>query len=515
MNDLKGLGCLFSCAVLLTGCGKVASSPSPPRVAESARFPETPSTLVAPVSINLAALREQLEGQVDRRLVSFSENREDCTPDQYAKTCLVPRIRRDGWKLKKDGCSKWVSTKVMDGIDCHIDAHADRGDISVTASGNVITVSVPVSASATVRGRGELINKLQETVSGSIVATAAITADIDSQWNPVVTVTPDFSWKERANLKVLGFEITVGSHLEPEIEKVMGKLQTEVDKAIQQFAFRRRAEGLWSASHTLIKVGSNPDVWFQFTPREVRFSGISSTPGSIEMTLMASGVTQAFAGAQPPVAAVSPLPPLVKALPADGFNLYLPIFVDYAALEAAFAKALKFGERQQFELPKVGDVGVIFRAVRVYPTLGNALAIGITLEADPPRQFFDTQGEIWIKARLDVDSENLRISPADLDYGADTDNVATNLLVSIARQPLVRKELESALAYDFAKEYEWALKEANAALNRDLGSGFILEGVISEAGAEEIKPTPNGVYMGMYVSGKLGIRLPSAKASSL
>jgi hypothetical protein len=508
----KGLTVLVMLPLL--GCNEIASTPAPPRVDEAVKFPEAASSLVIPISLDLSALKTQLESAIPHRLVTISENREDCTPDQYLKTCLVPKFKVRGFKVSKDGCSKWVEAKIADGIDCHIDAHADRGDISIAAQGNVITVSLPVTASATVRGRGELINKLRETVSGSINATATITADIDEQWNPVVSVTPDFSWRERANLRVLGFEITVGSKVEPEIRKAMAKLQSQIDVALAKFALRRRAEQLWASAPTLTKVGSNPDVWLRFIPQQVGFSGLSSTPHTLDMTLMASGITQAFVGPRPSDVPLGPLPALVKTLPEAGFQLYLPVFADYGSIEAALASLLKLDQPQQIEVPNVGTAEVTFKKVSVYPTHNGALAIGLALEADPPHQLFDTKGTVWLKARLGIDAERLRLVPSELDYGAQSDNAATNLLVAIARLPMFRSKVEGALAHDFTEHYQQALKEANAALNRDVGSGFVIEGAIVNANADDIRATPNGLYLGMFVSGSLRLVMSSPAESA-
>ena len=154
-----------------------------------------------------------------------------------------------------------------------------------------------------------------------------------------------------------------------------------------------------------------------------------------------------------------------------------------------------------------------FSRYTVYPTAGGAIAIGLEIQADPPGQFFDTKGTVWLKARPRIDAVNFKLIADDIDYGSEADNAATNLLVSIARLPFVRQNVQQAVAYDYSKEYAKALAAANTALNREVASGIVLESTISEATFDDIQASDNGIYLGLKVVGTARLRTSSATAN--
>lgn len=403
-------------------------------------------------------------------------------------------------------CAQWLKTKVSPEIDCHLKGSIDRGDFQVTANGGVLTVSVPLHASVTARGRGEIGKNIQQTAEGSLEARARVTADIGEDWQPTVKVDPDFTWRDRAHVDVLGIKITFASKVEPEIRKAMEQLKSVVDGEVKKLKVRESVDAMWKSGFGVARISADPDVWFRFSPRAIGFSGISSTSDTLEVRVMATGLTQTFVGPQPAPAAPSPLPLLQKNIPHGQFNLYLPVFADYSAAGQSLERLLRVNEKQIFAVPSVGNVAVTFRKVDIYPAKGGAIAVGITLEADPPNRFFDTKGTIWLKANVAVENEGKKLIPKSLDYGAETNNSATNILLAIARLPPVKEKIEKALTYDFSKDYERGLTAANAAMNRSVGKDLTLEGAISEAGIDEIKATANGVYMGIEVSGNLRLR---------
>lgn len=494
--------CLVIGAVMLfgiVGCRHEVSTSIPARTSSPPVMPERPSTIVAPLSVNLLALQERLNAEIPTRLVTLNENQDACVPAQWAVVCPVPKIFRRGCAVRE------IRTKITPEIDCHLDGWVDRGPLLIEVEGDALKLTLPISAAVTARGRGDIGKHIQETARGSITATALVTADLNEQWQPVVNVTPSYEWGERAYLRILGIRITIGSKVDPEINKAMARLKSEVSDALTKLTIQGDAQKFWEQSAMPIPVAKAPEVWFRFQPKEVGFSGLKTMPGELQVSLMVSGLTQTFVGINPGPSTPGPLPPLRKALPPAGFNFYLPVFADYSTTSAELAKALRIGEQQAVPVPKIGNVEIVIEDVQVYPAADDSIAVGLKMRADPPGQLFDTSGTVWFKARISIDNASKKIVPSAIDYGSTTNNAALDLLISIARAPAIRTKIEKSLTYDFGEKYTQALRDANLAINRDLGNGFRMEGNIDAATIEGLKASKSGIYLGMEVSGKLRV----------
>lgn len=493
----------------IAGCGQEVSVPAPVHAGSPRAMPERSSTIVAPISVDLLELQKRLNAQLPTKLVALDQDQDACIPAQWAVVCPVPKVFRRGCAVRE------IKTKITPEIDCHLDGWVERGPLSIDVESGALKVTLPLYASVTARGRGDIGKHIQETAKGSIIATATVTADLNEQWQPVVDVIPSYEWGERAYLRVLGIRITIGSKVDPEIDKAMVRLKSEVSDALSKLSVRGDAEKAWRHSAMPIRLADDPAVWFRFQPKEVGFSGLQATPGKIKASLMVRGLTQTFVGAAPGPGEPGVLPPLRKRLPSAGFNIYLPVFVDYSAASAELAKALQVGAEQTIRVPKIGDVKTIIEEVQVYPAADDSIAVGLKMRADPPGQLLDTKGTVWIKARISVDNASKRIVPIAIDYGAETDNTALGLLFSIARAPAIKRKVEKALAYDFGDKYADALRDAARSINRDLGGGLRMEASIDKAAIEGLKASKNGVYLGLEVSGNIRLLAltPQANAS--
>jgi hypothetical protein len=416
-----------------------------------------------------------------------------------------PEISLFGHKVQNASCGQWVVTDVSPAVDCHLTGAVDRKDIQLSAMGNSLTASVPLSAWVTARGRGELGKNVQVTANGDMMLTGRITADVTPDWQPQLTLDPSYTWTTPPNFHILGIDVTIADKVDPPLRNAMEQFKGVLLQRVQDLKLRASAEQLWKKAFEPLAVSHSPDVWVRFTPQQVGLSGVSSDEQSLNLNLMASGVTETFVGPKPTPSPVTTLPPLRKDLPSAAFAFYLPIYADYSAAAETLKKLLRVGESQEFSVPSIGLTRVTFTDVTLYPTTGNAIAIGISMQAKPPQRWFAATGTAWITGKIKIDSATEKLEPEELDFGAATDNTAANLLASIARAAPIRSKIEASLTYDFSKEYTNALQRANAALNQSLPDNIALSGAITQANVDQITATAHGVYMGMHILGNVRI----------
>ena len=198
---------------------------------------------------------------------------------------------------------------------------------------------------------------------------------------------------------------------------------------------------------------------------------------------MAGGETQTFVGNKPSDPPVQPLPPLRRTLPDPGFT-FIPVSADYTALIDEAKRGLKVGETQTFEVPGKGVVKVVFKDVDIYQTTGKQLAIGVTLDAASQASVLNTRGTVWLTTSANIDNEGKRVKVEKLEVYSQSDNAPIDLLVSIIQLGPVNRAIREALEYDFSRNYDDMLKQANAALKRQISDDFYVVGKLDSFGAD-------------------------------
>jgi hypothetical protein len=486
--------------IALSACNPWSTSYDAPPKSEEAVEPKTKtSSIVIPISASLADLQQRLNREIPTTLYAVDENRDACVPAQRARICVLPRP----W----GGCAQWVVTNTTPAIDCNVKGSAIRGNITIGGADNVLSLSMPVNMSVRVRGRGEIGRHIQETADGAATVNVSAKFDVDENWSPTATVTPSYVWDKTIGIEVFGIRITFGDKVDPKIRDALGSLQAELPSLLAKLDLKAQVEKAWTQGFSVTQLSSNPDAWIRFSPETLGYGGYTVTPGGdLRLSVMVKGKTETFVGKRPEDASPQPLPNLQRELPEPGFEFYLPVSVAYAVLEDNIGKILKLGEEQAFNIPPVGEVKATFSKVQMYQTEDNAIAVGLTLTADPPTGLFDTSGTIWLTAEADVNNERKLLSVNQLGIYGETDSNASDILLSIARFGPIKDALQKAMSYDFSEEYDKGIADANRMLRRQLSNDFFFDGKLDKVTVDRLEGGPSGLILGFSVLGSGELR---------
>lgn len=492
-------------AVCAIGVGiwwlKIESYTGPPKTNDGALNLARSSVIVIPLTASLDDIEKRLNAEVPKTLYKVDENRDACVAAKQAKVCLLPHIG--------GGCGKWLITDISPQIDCHVEGQVERGTIKLAGTGPVLSVSMPVDAKITVKGRGEVGKNIQSTATGSITATASAKVEIDENWRPTTQVSADYSWTNRIGVDVLGFRITFASKVDPKIEEAIESFKQKLPALLAALDLKSQAEKAWAQGFATIQMSTAPDTWLQFTPTGVGYSGISVEGRTLRLRIMASGQVATFVGKKPPDPSKAPLPPLSRKLPEPGFTFEVPLIADYASLISIAKSVLKFGEAQTVEVPQVGKVKATIRNVAIHQTTNQKLAIGVTVDAETPGSWFDTRGTIWMTAGIIVDNQQKRIKVDKLTVYSQTDNAPVDLLVSLVQFDPVNQAIRKAIEYDYSADYAKMIQQANAALRRQVSDDFFVLGKMDSADVRDIAVLPDA--LGIVFLFKGNIELNSGK----
>lgn len=482
----------------LNACSRNGSNEPPPKSDTPIKLVSHPSTIVIPITASLVDLQTKINAEVSNPLVSIDQDLDACIPAKWAIICPVPKLFRSGCAVRE------LKTKISPDISCRLKGSVTRGEIALSGSGQTLAMAMPVNIDISAKDVGGIIKS--ETATGSADVRASATVDIDENWSPTAVVNADYSWNDRIGVNILGQRITFASRVDPKVREAIAKFQGNIPAQIEGLALKDRLAEAWARGFSAIQLSDNPPAWLRFTPGAIGYSGYEISDGAIRLSLMANGTAETFIGPKPDDPKATPLPKLVKDLPPAGFQFYLPVMANYSTLEVAAEKALRTGQVQTFDVPNVGNVKVTFKNVTIYQTTNGALAIGVEMTADPPNKFFDINGTVWVSAMPKIDNEKRVASIDELRIATRTDNEAFNLLASILRLQIVNNRLKAAMRYDFNQKYAEALAKANSALKREITENLVLDGQITNAAVDRVVATPEGLFLGLEVTGTAALR---------
>lgn len=452
---------------------------------------EAPSTVVLPVSLNLAAAQERLNEEVPQVLYSIDQKIE-CVPAKWLKTKIPP-----------------VKTKISPEINCQINGVAQRtGPITITGMGQQIIVSVPVQASVTGRGTGEIGKHIRETAEAAATLTVIATPSIDPDWNIGLTVDHSVQWTQKPTIVLFGlFPVTFTSLVDPEIQKAINKQKEKLPVLIGELKVRERVEKAWRELQKPMQIAKSPELWLTFEPNGVGFSGLRTENNILTARVALSGITDVHLGPPPALQPVALLP-LSPDVPPDGnFNLTIPINLPLSELQT-----LANGELKKLEPVKVGGLHELTLSDAKFSERDGALAIELEVLLDNKDgwldwldvfNWFDVSGTVYLKARPVIDDERRVITLTDVDFDTSTTSLPVDSLIETLRLAQVRRVLEALVSYDYAKDIENMQSLANAQLNRRLNGDIALNGSLETVNARQPTVSSSRLTLPIALKGHL------------
>lgn len=476
----------FLLLLLLAACSRDASNPAPPRVTTPHAIPAQASTIVIPVSAQLADLQRLVEAEVPRTLATINRHEKACVAAETIKIA--------GRRLK-----------ITPDISCDIVGTITRGPIRLSGSGSVIKLVMPVHGVVSARDIGHVIKS--ETATATAEVRADIRLGITGDWQPTARIVIDYGWTEKPGVMLLGQRVTFAGKADPALAKVIAKLETDLPKKLDKLHPRAALERAWARGFTVIELNRRkPPAWLRLMPQRLHYDGYRIVGDTIILDLAAMALTDTFVGARPADPPPTPLPPPSPIRSARGFRFHLPVIADYALLEPVLERALGKLSKRRIALPAVGEVTPQFGKVTMYATENGRMAIGIAMTVKTPEKWIDARGTVWLTGQPFNVPGSQRIFVRDLTVDGHPDTPAFRLLLAVAKHPTVNAELRTALSQDFARDYAKVMRAADRALAEQRIGDFVLNARIDNMRNGTVFPAGQGLYMPVDASGSGALR---------
>nr|WP_295463843.1 DUF4403 family protein [Mesorhizobium sp.] len=460
--------------------------------------PEGESLVVLPVTLNLAAAEARLNSDVPQNLHTIAETRE-CVPAKWFKTKFPP-----------------IKTKITPEINCDLSGSIDRnGPITLSGDGGALSVSFPVRASVTARGRGAIGQNIRQTATAAMTLRVVAVPTIDANWNPALSVDHTIRWDQKPTIKLFNLiEITITDKVEPKLQDAINAQKAKIPEILAKLMVPEKIAKLWHEVQLPRQVAQKPATWLVFEPKSVGFSGINVKDNILEARALVSGAARIKVGTSPSPGA-TPLPPLSTDVPADGaFRFLLPVSASLASLQ----------QTVEAELEKLGAIPVGNGGSLGMLTLSNlrlsgqdgsiVVAVDALLDNDTGWlnridifNWFAIKGTVTLTAKPVINDATSEITVEQLDFATNTDRPPVDALIEVFRLKPIRELLARLVRYDYGKDVATATAKANELLYRDLGEGLTLEGSLASVGFEQLQVDADSLTLPVRLEGAAAIKL--------
>ncbi|MCG2841938.1 DUF4403 family protein [Sandaracinobacter sp. RS1-74] len=505
MRNGKGIKAgLIAVLALLAACNR-GDPGAPPRVEESAEVPVVTSRVVVPVKASLSDLEAELNREIPATLYSIDQQEKVCVPPARITVCLKHERPCKGEECRDVPCKVGrKNAAITPSMSCRIVGTVTRGPIRLSGNGDMIHLRMPVSGHVEARDVGRV---LSESADADAEVRANIRLGMTPDWQPTAKVTIDYDWTKKPGIELLGRRFTFAGRADPELHKVIERLEASIPGHLRKLQPRAQLEQAWAKGFTSLELNAkNPPVWMRLTPKQLSYGGYHVNARDLVLRLELESGVETFVGNRPPDPIATPLPPSGRIDGPTGFRVIAPVIADYAQLEPVLEKALTRLAAKPIPVPAIGDVKAGFGPPTIYATEGGRLAIGLPIEAQSAKFGVPTKGKVWLTGVPWNEPSSPVVKVRDLQVAGSADRMAGNLVLAVAQSPAVIAEIETALTQNFANDLNKLKGKIDKALTAKRLGDFVMDVEMTGLSYGVVKPLGQGAYLPVEVTGHGALR---------
>jgi hypothetical protein len=373
------------------------------------------STIIAPTSIALSAIRDAMERDAPR---DFTGKRENPVSQLLSNGEIGWTATRSPLTLTGRPEGLVASTVVTGTLRA-------TGQISTQAAGGVGNIVSGFLGQDAGRGIERLAGRTLDQradIRGSVTVSArpAITPAWRLEPNLAAQVAVGDS-----NLSIAGIRLNVGNEVRPMLERSVNEQVGALQARLRNDPFLEvigRRE--WAKLCRSIPVGATnsnlPNLWLEVRPTRAFAAQPRIEPTALVLTLGVQAETRIVPAETKPEC---PFPATLDLLPQaepGRINLAVPIDVPFIEVNRLMAAQLA---GKVLPASKTGGIDITVRSAQVVPS-GDRLLISLKVQANEKKSWFGLAAEatvhVWGKPALDRERQQLRLTDVTLDVESET-----------------------------------------------------------------------------------------------
>ncbi|MGD0510590.1 MAG: DUF4403 family protein [Candidatus Micrarchaeaceae archaeon] len=478
-------------ALLTSGCHNIEVNPQDPSGAPGpALISAHPSYLAVPVTVNIS----DVAAFINTKAPSHVEGTYHITWNKP-----IPQVHWHGFHTSVTVTHQSIEL-------AHIDWHANRGDVKLTASGNAIGVHVPFS------GGGKLIPS---------AATADANGSVDG--SSTLTMTPDYGFSPTIGLNVnidhaaVLHDISVKGLVQGAINEAVNNFKGSIGPAVAaKVDLRGHAQNVWSNLPSSILVPGTKDLWISLDPQGIALDGPRASNDVVTAVLGVKVQMRTLFQPTAPEAPVRAALPNISGPPADQkFHIGLPIEILPGELNNQLSELIQDKKIQKVDLSKElgASESAVIKSITVFP-YGNRFYLKVVFIGVDGKLLKHVRGTLIFVAHPILSADKQTLSFDQIDYTDETSATLKGLgleaLVTIGRPIIVGLLQKKLSGIQFAKPLETAKTKANAAVNTavaelKLPKPLNLQFNLENLAAQDLAVYGNKIYLGFDASGTASV----------
>jgi hypothetical protein len=259
------------------------------------------------------------------------------------------------------------------------------------------------------------------------------------------------------------------------LDAQLASVRRQIDSAVPALTdVRRAADSLWRSMQEPVAMDSTGDAWLVMAPERASVAPLAGVAGYLSTCIVITARPRVVLGARPAYV-VQPLPPLTLARPSGG--LYVPVDVEIPFDE--------LGRRAAATLaPEAASSGIAVDSVRVW-SRGDTAVIRVDVRGK-------LDGALFLVGRFAYDSATRSIVIGDLRYTMESRTAMSRLKATLGAVT-IRHAIEDATGkgkLNVGQQLDAIRSQLTLGLNRELGNGVVLGGLVRDVRVEGLYTTP-------------------------
>lgn len=245
------------------------------------------SSIQAGVFIDLNDFQSVLNNQLPEVLERIDQKGKKCVEAQWLKTKGIPKCSFKGIKLYcKDS---WIKTKTTPDISCDVSGVVKRtGPIKLEGRGNALIVQLPLHASVTARGRGDIGKNIQQSANAAAEITFRVSnIRIGEDWKLNGDTSASYNWTKRPTLKLFNLiDVNVSNSVSPEVDRQLRAFSEQLESELSKIDLKPTIERYWA---DLQRPRSVDGLHSRFVPAKIVYTGLQFNQRKLETVLQLDG----------------------------------------------------------------------------------------------------------------------------------------------------------------------------------------------------------------------------------